>query len=155
MLTIRKECRFEAAHLLNGHPGECRNLHGHTYRVVVEVAQRPDEDGDMVMDFKDLKAVLREEILERFDHAFLYDRRSPEECEIAAVLSRQTLRAVALPFRTTAENLARHVFETLESRVAVIAVTLYETPESCAEFRRGPRMIEGLTSGANPETLKR
>ncbi len=135
MLTIRKECRFEAAHLLNGHPGECRNLHGHTYRVVVEVAQRPDEDGDMVMDFKDLKAVLRDVILDRFDHAFLYDQRAPEEREIAAVLSRLELRAVPLPFRTTAENLARHFFEALAERVAVICVSVYETPESCAEYR--------------------
>ncbi len=137
MLTVRKECRFDAAHLLTGHPGECRNLHGHTYRVIVEVAQRPGEEtGDMVLDFQDLKTVLREVILDHFDHAFLYDQRAPEACEIADVLARWKMRAVPLPFRTTAENLARFFFEALAERIAVTCVAVYETPESCAEYRR-------------------
>ncbi len=137
MLTVSKECRFDAAHVLTHHAGQCRNLHGHTYRVIVEVAEDADGEGDMVIDFKDLKQVMRAVILERFDHAFLFDEASASECEIAAVITRHGMRSVGLPFRSTAENLARHFFRELEARVKVVSVKVYETPESCAEYRRG------------------
>ncbi len=136
MLTVSKQCVFDAAHVLTNHAGQCRNLHGHTYRVVAEVAEVPD-GRDMVIDFKDLKQVLREVIVERFDHAFLYNESSDQECEIAAVIAKHGMRSVGLPFRTTAENLARHFFGALAERVNVASVRVYETPESCAEYRRG------------------
>ena len=53
MLTVSKQCQFDAAHVLTNHAGQCKNLHGHTYRVVVEVAEASDGK-DMVIDFKDL-----------------------------------------------------------------------------------------------------
>lgn len=135
MLTVSKQCLFDAAHVLTNHAGQCKNLHGHTYRVVVEVAAATDGD-DMVIDFKDLKQVIRETILHRFDHAFIYDQSSESECEIAAVIAKHGMRSVGLPFRSTAENLARHFFEMLSALVNVVSVKVFETPESCAEFRR-------------------
>ena len=135
MLTVSKECHFDAAHLLTGHTGQCRNLHGHTYRLVVEVEESA-EASDMVMDFKDLKHILRDVILERFDHAFLYDETSATECDIAATIAKHDMRRVPLPFRTTAENLARHFFNELSAHVNVLAVHLHETPESCATYSR-------------------
>lgn len=139
MLTVFKECRFDAAHLLTNHAGQCKNLHGHTYRVIAEVSVPSGEDGgDMVIDFKDLKRVIEETILERFDHAFIYDESSESEREIAAVVAKHGMKRVGLPFRSTAENLARHFFDALSKRVAVTAVKVYETPDSCAEYRRGP-----------------
>lgn len=140
MLTVSKQCFFDASHVLAGHAGECRNLHGHTYRVVVEVAPRDGVEADpetgMVIDFKDLKRELLE-VVGPFDHAFLYDERSGVECEIAAVLAKHGLKSVRLPFRTTAENLARHLFQALAVRVNVVSVQVYETPDSCASFRAG------------------
>jgi len=135
MLTVSKECHFDAAHLLTNHTGQCRNLHGHTYRLVVEVAENA-EASDMVMDFKDLKHILRDVILERFDHAFLYDETSATECDIAATIAKHDMRRVPLPFRTTAENLARHFFNELSAHVNVLAVHLHESPESCATYSR-------------------
>ncbi|MCL2103951.1 MAG: 6-carboxytetrahydropterin synthase QueD [Kiritimatiellaeota bacterium] len=138
MLSVSKECHFDAAHVLTNHAGHCRNLHGHTYRLVAEVAERTG-DGDMVMDFKDLKNILREVILERFDHAFLYDESSAVERDIAETIARHAMRRVAFPFRTTAENLARFFFHELAAHVNVLAVHLHETPESCATYRPGKR----------------
>jgi len=135
MLTVSKQCTFDAAHVLTNHAGQCKNLHGHTYRVVVEVAEGGD-GSDMVIDFKDLKQVMREVILERFDHAFIFDEASASECEIAAVIAKHGMRSVGLPFRSTAENLARYFFQQLSARVNVASVQVYETPESCAEYRR-------------------
>jgi len=135
MLTVSKQCLFDAAHVLTNHAGQCKNLHGHTYRVIVEVAEGADGH-DMVIDFKDLKQVMREVILERFDHAFIFDEASASECEIAAVIAKHGMRSVGLSFRSTAENLARHFFSELSARVNVVSVKVYETPESCAEYRR-------------------
>ena len=136
MLTVSKQCLFDAAHVLTNHAGQCKNLHGHTYQVIVEVGEGA-EGKDMVIDFKDLKQVLREAILERFDHAFIFDQASASECEIAAVIAKHGMKSVGLPFRSTAENLARHFFRELAGRVNVVSVKVYETPESCAEYREG------------------
>ncbi len=136
MLTVRKACHFHAAHILTDHAGACKNLHGHTYRVIAEVAQVAGDTADMVIDFHDLKAVLRETVTDRFDHAFLYDETRAGEREIATVIVKQGLKAVGFPCRTTAENLARHIFDALAGRVNVAAVTVYETDDSCAEYRR-------------------
>ncbi|HNX33614.1 MAG TPA: 6-carboxytetrahydropterin synthase QueD [Kiritimatiellia bacterium] len=135
MLTVSKQCQFDAAHVLTNHAGQCKNLHGHTYRVIVQVADTSDGN-DMVIDFKDLKQVIRVTILDRFDHAFIFDQSSASECEIAAVIAKHGMKSVGLPFRSTAENLARHFFRELEGRVNVVSVKVYETPESCAEYRK-------------------
>ncbi len=135
MLTVSKECVFDAAHVLSNHSGQCKNLHGHTYRLVVEVEQ-VDFEKDMIIDFKDLKEVMREVILERFDHAFIYDERSASESDIAAVITKHNMKSVGLPFRSTAENLASYFFEQLAQHVNVASVRLYETPASFATYRR-------------------
>ena len=137
MFTVTKSFKFDAAHVLTNHQGLCKNLHGHTYRVEVSVVQPPDSTADMVIDFKDLKRVCEKVILDSFDHAFIYDSTSLAESEIAMVLSKYGMRTVALPFRSTAENLARHFYEQLSACVCGIsAVRVWETPDSCAEYRQ-------------------
>ena len=135
MTTVTKTVKFDAAHVLTNHQGLCKNLHGHTYRVDVSVTQ-PDGSGkDMVIDFKDLKAIANEVICDRFDHAFVYNTASSGECEIAAVVEKNGMRTVAIPFRSTAENLARHFYESLKPRIpGLSAVKVWETAESCAEY---------------------
>ncbi len=135
MLTVSKQCQFDAAHVLTNHAGQCKNLHGHTYRVIVEVAGMA-EGHDMVIDFKDLKHVIRELILDRFDHAFIYNEGSESEREIAAVITKHGMKSVGLSFRSTAENLAQYFFNELRVRVNVVSVKVFETPESCAEYRK-------------------
>ena len=135
MLKATKTVRFDAAHILTNHQGLCRNLHGHTYRVDVTVAQAPDAAQDMVIDFKDLKRVCEEVMVARFDHAFIYDESSPVEREIAEVLARNDMRTVPLPFRSTAENLARHFFMSMRERLpGLSSVKVWETPDSVAEY---------------------
>ena len=136
MVTVTKTVRFDAAHVLTNHAGLCRNLHGHTYRVDVSVAGEADGGDGMVIDFKDLKSLLAETVCARFDHAFIYNTESPGEREIAAVLEKHGMRVAPLPFRSTAENLARHFYgELLPSVPGLVAVKVWETADSCAEFR--------------------
>lgn len=135
MLTVTKSVKFDAAHVLTNHQGLCKNLHGHTYRVEVSVTQAPGDNADMVIDFKDLKKKCEEVILERYDHAFMYNSESQAECEIAAVVMKHGMRAVAMPYRSTAENLARHFFGVLREHVAGLSrVRVWETPDSSAEY---------------------
>ena len=135
MITVTKTVRFDAAHVLSNHQGLCKNLHGHTYRVDVSVArQDADEDG-MVIDFKDLKRIATEVVCDRFDHAFIYSTSSPGEREIASVVEKHGMRTVAIPFRSTAENLAKMFFADLKARIpALSAVKVWETADSCAEY---------------------
>ena len=136
MLTVTQECRFDAAHVLSNHAGQCKNLHGHTYRVIVEVSGA-EPGKDMVIDFKDLKKIMEEVILSRFDHAFIYDQSSEAEREIAEVITRHGMKSMALPFRSTAENLARYIFEGIAEKAPnVSAVRVFETPDSCAIFTK-------------------
>ena len=136
MITVTKTVKFDAAHVLTNHQGLCKNLHGHTYRVDVSVAQAADDDRDMVIDFKDLKGIANEVVCDRFDHAFIYNTESAGEKEIAAVVEKNGMRTVAIPFRSTAENLAKMFYNELKSRVpGLSAVKVWETADSCAECR--------------------
>ena len=136
MITVTKTVRFDAAHVLTNHQGLCKNLHGHTYRVDVSVTQAAEDGRDMVIDFKDLKGIANEVICDRFDHAFVYNTESAGEREIAAVVEKHGMRTVAIPFRSTAENLAKMFFGDLRPRIpGLSAVKVWETADSCAEYR--------------------
>ena len=136
MTTVTKTVKFDAAHVLTNHQGLCKNLHGHTYRVDVSVMQEADDDRDMVIDFKDLKTIANEVICDRFDHAFIYNTASAGEKEIAAVVEKNGMRTVAIPFRSTAENLAKMFYGELKLRIpGLSSVRVWETAESCAEYK--------------------
>ena len=136
MTTITKTITFDAAHILTNHQGLCKNLHGHTYRVDISVAG--DESTDMVVDFKELKHLAEGAICERFDHAFIYNTESKGECEIAAVVEKNGMRTVAIPFRSTAENLAKYFYGLIKPLVpapsALRAITVWETAASSATY---------------------
>ena len=138
MITVTKTVKFDAAHVLTNHQGLCKNLHGHTYCVDVSVSQAADDDRDMVIDFKDLKGIANEVVCDRFDHAFIYNTESVGEREIAAVVEKNGMRTVAIPFRSTAENLAKLFFGDLKARIpGLVAVKVWETADSCAEYGLG------------------
>ena len=135
MMTVTKTIRFDAAHVLTNHKGLCKNLHGHTYRVDITVAKEEAGEADMVIDFKDLKALANEIICDKFDHAFIYSTASEGEREIAAVVERYGMRTVAIPFRSTAENLAELFYRQLAPRLKGLkAVRVWETADSSAQY---------------------
>ena len=137
MVTVTKTVKFDAAHVLTNHQGLCKNLHGHTYRV--DVSATGNGSSDMVIDFKELKALATDVICSRFDHAFIYNTASVGECEIAAVVEKNGMRTAAIPFRSTAENLAMYLYEELSPKMPANAhlasVRVWETADSCAEYR--------------------
>lgn len=137
-MKVSKIFEFDAAHMLDTHDGKCRNLHGHTYRLEVTLSgsllQGGPKDG-MVCDFADLKSSVQQWVLSRFDHAFLYDCRNSHETELGRLLESWGRKTLALPCRTTAENMAVHIFDSLrQHKLPVAAVKLWETPSSCVEY---------------------
>ncbi|ABR75364.1 6-carboxytetrahydropterin synthase QueD [Actinobacillus succinogenes] len=138
MFRVSKEFSFDMAHILDGHDGKCQNLHGHTYKLQVEVSGELYRQGPkkgMVMDFADLKEIVKSLILEPMDHAFIYDTNSERECKIAALLTELNSKTFGIPSRTTAEEMARFMFNRLKPELPLSAVRLWETPTSFCEYR--------------------
>lgn len=139
MYSIRVEESFDSAHFLSGYEGKCRHIHGHRWRVIVEVQteklQKEGQCKGMVVDFSHLKQELKE-LANQFDHCFIIEqgtmRKQTLEC-----LSEDGFRIVSVFFRPTAENFAEFFFETLEKKgFGVKRVSVYETPNNCAIYER-------------------
>ncbi|MDG6231865.1 6-carboxytetrahydropterin synthase QueD [Glaesserella parasuis] len=140
MFKIAKEFSFDMAHMLDGHDGKCKNLHGHTYTLQVEIAGELHTDSaksGMVMDYSDLKAVVKQHILDKMDHAFIYDSTSEKECKVATLLQSLDSKTFGIPARTTAEQMAKYIFDTLTTEgLPVSLIRLWETPTSYCEYCR-------------------
>jgi len=72
-VIVRRRFEFEAAHRLPSHPGKCRELHGHSYKLFVKVESAVDEASGMVLDFSDLKAIVSDCVVSRLDHVYVND----------------------------------------------------------------------------------
>ena len=81
-IRITKKFTFETAHAIHGYDGLCKNIHGHSYKLNVTVIGTPinnpeDVKYGMIIDFSDLKKIVREEIVIPFDHATVLNYKSP------------------------------------------------------------------------------
>ena len=134
--TITRRLTLDAGHRVPGHLGKCRNLHGHTYVIEVEVIGVIPEDG-MVLDFGVVKEIMVEQI-GPWDHAFLCYR--DDRMVLDALAVDPTWRRVLLPWPPTAENLARFAADALRAPlraagVTLSSVTVHETPNCRATWR--------------------
>ncbi|ATW46168.1 6-carboxytetrahydropterin synthase QueD [Glaesserella parasuis] len=140
MFKIAKEFSFDMAHMLDGHDGKCKNLHGHTYTLQVEITGELHTNGaksGMVMDYSDLKVAVKQHILDKMDHAFIYDSTSEKECKVATLLQSLDSKTFGIPARTTAEQMAKYIFDTLTTEgLPVSLIRLWETPTSYCEYCR-------------------
>jgi 6-pyruvoyltetrahydropterin/6-carboxytetrahydropterin synthase len=118
-VEIRKQFRFEAAHVLPHHPGKCSRLHGHSYRFEVALEGPLQGDGQakgMVVDFDEISAVVKPAVVERLDHASLND---------------------FMP-NPTAEHIALWIWNELASRLnGLREIVVWETQTACAIVRAG------------------
>lgn len=130
---------FDSAHFLADYHGKCENLHGHRWKVEVTIyADELENDGterDMVCDFGKFKQIVRDEVA-TFDHTFLVEDGTLSSETISA-LQGEGFEIKLLPFRTTAENIAKHFFDTLTSRgLNVLQIEVDETPNNRAVYRK-------------------
>ena len=117
MYEISIEGTFDAAHCLSGYSGDCRRLHGHTYRVLASFRFRDVNESGMALDFRQAKTSLRR-VLEYLDHRYINEL--PEFSDHSP----------------TAENLAKFVFDRLRVEYdSIYSVSVWETATSCATYR--------------------
>ena len=138
MYGLKTEAAFDSAHFLTDYFGKCENLHGHRWRVVVylEVPELQSEGTmrDMVLDFGIFKQHVRA-LADELDHTFLVEEGSLAPATVAA-LEAEGFSLTVLPFRTTAENIARYFCDRLTAEgLPVAQVDCYETPNNCAIYR--------------------
>jgi 6-pyruvoyltetrahydropterin/6-carboxytetrahydropterin synthase len=118
-VQIRKQFRFEAAHVLPHHPGKCSRLHGHSYRFEVALEGPIQTDGPakgMIVDFDEIGAIVKPAIVERLDHASLND---------------------FMP-NPTAEHIALWIWNELATKLkGLTEIVVWETPTACAVVRAG------------------
>ncbi|MBO8140197.1 MAG: 6-carboxytetrahydropterin synthase QueD [Thermosipho sp. (in: Bacteria)] len=118
MLFVSKEFSFDAAHNLVKYHGKCEKLHGHTYKLVVTVAGKKDDEG-MVIDFNELKRVVKNYVLNILDHSYIND-----------ILE-----------QPSAENIAEWIWNKISDKLQtdryfLYEIRLYETPTSYVTLRR-------------------
>lgn len=137
MYKLKTESSFDAAHFLTDYHGKCENLHGHRWRVVAYLTQqelcKEGTHKDMVLDFGEFKSALRK-LTEELDHSFIVEEGSLMQ-ETLACLEKEGFVLTIMPFRTTAENLARYFYNRLaELGLPVSEIEVYETPNNCAIY---------------------
>lgn len=119
MFTAKVIEGFSAAHRLRGYQGDCERLHGHNYRVEVAVESPCLDAAGIVMDFRDLKQILKK-VLAGFDHQYLNDLE---------------------PFTTinpSAECIAKYIFHavagSMKTPVLLKEVTVWENDSCCVTY---------------------
>jgi 6-pyruvoyltetrahydropterin/6-carboxytetrahydropterin synthase len=133
MMKIAKEFRWEMGHRLLCHTGKCKNLHGHSYRMQVEITSDELTNG-MVMDYYDLKNIVQPYV-DELDHCFIVNKNDELLLKAAEELKTKT---VIVNFETTAENLCKYFIEKITSKglpphVTALKVKIFETSTSYAE----------------------
>ena len=137
MYIIRVEHSFDSAHFLSGYSGKCSNIHGHRWKVEVEVFnQELVQDGQnkgMVVDFSLLKNDLKE-ILDYYDHSMIIEAGSLKKSTLECLFE-EGFRIIEVEFRPTAENFSCFFYNNmLKKGYQVRRVTVYETPTNSASY---------------------
>lgn len=141
-IRITKEFTFETGHALYGYDGKCRNVHGHSYKLSVTVIGEPIADTShvklgMVIDFGDLKQVVKEEIVDPFDHATVFNKNTPH-LELAKELSDRGHKVILADYQPTSENMvidfAQKIKFRLSEGIELHSLKLRETGTAFAEW---------------------
>jgi 6-pyruvoyltetrahydropterin/6-carboxytetrahydropterin synthase len=141
-IRITKQFSFETGHALYGYDGKCKNVHGHSYKLSVTVIGQPILDSDnvkfgMVIDFTDLKKIVREEIVDNFDHATVFNQNTPH-VELAKELSTRGHHVILVDYQPTSENMvvdfANKIKSRLPKNIQLHSLKLQETESSFAEW---------------------
>ena len=141
-IRITKHFDFETAHALYGYDGKCKNIHGHSYQLYVTIIGIPINDinnpkNGMVLDFGDLKQIVKTEIVDIFDHAIVLNRQT-EHIKLAEKISDYSHRVVLVDYQPTSELMVLDFVDRIKKRlpknIDLHSIKLYETNNSYAEW---------------------
>ncbi len=141
-VRVTKSFNFETAHALYGYDGKCKNIHGHSYKLFVTVKGVPNLDPanpkfGMVIDFGDIKKIVKSEVVDQFDHAILLNEDSPHK-QLGEDLKKEGHKVIFTSYQPSCENMlldmvgkiSPHLPETVELQ----SIRLHETETSYAEW---------------------
>ena len=139
MIRITKEFKFEMAHALYGYDGLCKNIHGHSYRMWVTIKGNVLEKNNhtkngMVIDFGELKQIINDCIVDKYDHSFVLNKNTPHfNIDFSAFE-----KVFFLPYQPTSENLvadfAKIIMNKIPKNITLHKLVLSETATSFAEW---------------------
>ena len=141
-IRITKMFSFEAGHALYGYDGKCKNLHGHSYHLEVTVVGKPIQDTTnvkygMVIDFGDLKKIVKEDIVDVFDHSMVFNKNTPH-IEMANDLISLGHHVLLVDYQPTTEmmilDFAKKIKKRLPETIQLHSLKLQETATSYAEW---------------------
>lgn len=141
-IRITKEFTFETGHALYGYDGLCKNVHGHSYKLDVTLIGTPKEDpghvkNGMLIDFSDLKKIVKREIVAVFDHATVLNVSTPHK-KLADEMEATGHKIVRVTYQPTCELLlvdfAYKIKDLLPEGIALFSLKLRETGTAFAEW---------------------
>lgn len=141
-IRITKQFSFETGHALYGYDGKCKNVHGHSYKLSVTVIGTPINDVSnvkygMVIDFGDLKKIVKEQIVDVFDHATVFNKNTPH-IELANELEQRGHHVILVDYQPTSENMvvdfSNKIKHLLPKNIELHSLRLQETETSFAEW---------------------
>lgn len=141
-IRITKQFSFETGHALYGYDGKCKNVHGHSYNLYVTVIGKPIVDNTnvkfgMVIDFGDLKKIVKAEIVDVFDHATVFNKNTPH-LDLAMELKNRDHNVILVDYQPTSEmmviDFAEKIKKHLPSNIKLHSLKLQETATSYAEW---------------------
>lgn len=154
-IRITKQFSFETGHALYGYDGKCKNVHGHSYKLSVTVIGTPITDKanvkyGMVIDFGDLKKIVKSEVVDVFDHATVFNRNTPH-IELAKELENRDHSVILVDYQPTSENMVVDFAEKISSRlpahISLFSLKLQETETSFAEWFAGDQLDNDTSKG--------
>ena len=135
-MKIAKEFRWEMGHRLPYHNGLCKNVHGHSYQMVIELEGDVNTKG-MIIDFYDLGEII-DPIIEKYDHAFLCWEKDKI---VKDFLIKHKMKRVFVDYHSTVENICEDFTNIISTKlkklqfknIETLTVKIYETPNSYSE----------------------
>lgn len=132
-MKIAKDFRWEMGHRLPFHEGKCKNLHGHSYKMMVEISGDLDENG-MVLDYYVVKEIIQP-LVEELDHAFMV---KSDDSQLIELLEKMNSKHVITGFHSTAENMVYYFLEKIKAanlpgNIHGLKVKIFETETTYAE----------------------
>jgi 6-pyruvoyltetrahydropterin/6-carboxytetrahydropterin synthase len=133
VMKVAKEFRWEMGHRLPEHFGNCKNIHGHSYKMIVEFEGEMNKD-EMIIDFYDVDKMIKP-LIEKHDHAFMVNKNDKEVVEF---LEKMKSKMLVVEFNSTVENICKFVLSEIKKvdlpkNISSVSVRIYETNEDYAE----------------------
>lgn len=132
-MKIAKEFRWEMGHRLPEHFGLCKNIHGHSYKMIIEFEGELNKD-QMVIDYYDVEKIINP-VIEKLDHSYMVNK---DDKVLLEFLEKINSKKVVVDFHATAENICLYLLDevkncSLPQNLSSVKVRVYETQFDYAE----------------------